>query len=98
MLKLYGIGTTLQITLSAHDDQQDKPLLPDLYDARLVTMHGNGMLFIGLELRPIRWLLSTPRSGRSRSCRCNGGVASPARARQSPSLRRWFDSLHPLQC
>jgi hypothetical protein len=23
--------------------------LPDLYDARLVTMHGNGILFLGLE-------------------------------------------------
>lgn len=49
VIRLYGLGTTLQITVSAHDDQQFKPLIPDLYDARMVTMHGNGMLFFGLE-------------------------------------------------
>ena len=48
-LRLYGLGTTLQMTISAQDDQQQKPLLPDLYDARLTNMHGNKMLFAGIE-------------------------------------------------
>lgn len=49
VLRVFGLGTSIQISLSAHEDQQGKPLLADLYDARLVTMHGNGMLFFGLE-------------------------------------------------
>lgn len=48
-LTVYGIGTTIQLTLSALDDQQGKPLLPSLYDARLVTMNGAKMLFAGIE-------------------------------------------------
>lgn len=48
-LRLHGLGTTLQITISAHDDQQGKPLIPELYDARLVSLHGNKMLFAGIE-------------------------------------------------
>lgn len=49
VIRAYGLGTTIQLSVNAHDDQQGKPLLPDLYDARMVTMHGNGMLFFGLE-------------------------------------------------
>lgn len=48
-LSIYGVGTTIQITLSALDDQQNKPLLPSLYEARLVTMNGAKMLFAGIE-------------------------------------------------
>lgn len=48
-LSIYGVGTTIQITLSALDDQQNKPVLPSLYEARLVTMNGSKMLFAGLE-------------------------------------------------
>lgn len=49
IIRVYGLGTTIQISMNAHDDQQGKPLLPDLYDARMVTMHGNKMLFAGIE-------------------------------------------------
>jgi hypothetical protein len=38
-----------ELKLAATDDSQQKPLIPTLYDARLVTMHGNKMLFRGLE-------------------------------------------------
>lgn len=48
-LTVYGLGTTIQLTLYAVDDQQRKPLLPDLYDARLVTLNGNKLLFAGIE-------------------------------------------------
>jgi hypothetical protein len=48
-LSIYGAGTTIQITLSALDDQQNKPLIPNLYEARLVNMHGAKMLFAGIE-------------------------------------------------
>ena len=49
MLTVYGLGTTIQISVSASEDQQRKPLIPDLYDARLVTMNGAKMLFAGIE-------------------------------------------------
>lgn len=42
VIRVYRLGPTIQVCLSAHDDQQVKPLLPYLYDAQLVTMHGNG--------------------------------------------------------
>jgi len=38
-----------ELKLAASDDSQMKPLIPILYDARLVTMHGDKMLFRGLE-------------------------------------------------
>jgi len=47
-LSLYGLGTTLQISLYDGSAAQ-VPLIPDLYDARLVSMHGNKMLFVGIE-------------------------------------------------
>lgn len=37
-LQLYGVGSTLQISLTNGDARQ-QPLLPDLYDARLVCSH-----------------------------------------------------------
>lgn len=48
-LRVYGLSGSIQVSVSAPDDQQGKPLIPDLYDARMVTLHGNGMLFFGLE-------------------------------------------------
>lgn len=48
-LRVYGLGGSIQVSVSAPDDQQGKPLLPDLYDARIVTLQNNGMLFFGLE-------------------------------------------------
>jgi hypothetical protein len=46
-LSLCGIGTTLQISVYANSKQES--LIPDLYDARLVSMHCNKMLFAGIE-------------------------------------------------
>lgn len=48
-LTLTSVGADLQLKLAATDDSQQKPLIPVLIDARLVTMHGNKMLFRGLE-------------------------------------------------
>lgn len=47
-LSLYGIGTTLQLSLYDGSGMQ-VPLIPDLYDARLVSMHGSKMLFAGIQ-------------------------------------------------
>lgn len=49
IIRVYGLGTTIQLSVSASDDQQHVPLLPDLYDARLVTMQGDKMLFAGIQ-------------------------------------------------
>lgn len=38
-----------ELKLSAHNDQQTQPLIPPLLDAKLTTMHGNKMLFKGIE-------------------------------------------------
>jgi hypothetical protein len=35
--------------LSGDDGSRQEPIIPILYDARLVTMHGDKMLFRGLE-------------------------------------------------
>jgi hypothetical protein len=37
-----------ELKLAEPSDSQQKPLVPMLYHARLVTMHGNRMLFQGL--------------------------------------------------
>lgn len=50
-LALYGLGTTLQISLYDGSAAQ-VPLIPDLYEARLVSMHGNKMLFAGMQRTP----------------------------------------------
>jgi hypothetical protein len=47
-VSVYGIGTTIQISVYDGSANQ-QPLLPDLYDARLVTMQGAKMLFSGIE-------------------------------------------------
>jgi hypothetical protein len=48
-MTLAMVAGVYELNLSASDDSQMKPLIPVLYDARLVTMHGNKMLFRGLE-------------------------------------------------
>jgi len=47
-LRLSMVGNVAQLNLSDPNDQQFKPLLPVLYHAHLVAMHGNRMLFQGL--------------------------------------------------
>jgi hypothetical protein len=48
-LTLYRSGGAIELKLSGPNDQRKEPIIPILYDARLVTMHGNGMLFQGME-------------------------------------------------
>ena len=47
-MSVYGIGATIQISIYDGSANQ-QPLLPDLYDARLVTMQGVKMLFSGIQ-------------------------------------------------
>jgi hypothetical protein len=47
-VSVYGVGTTIQISIYDGSANQ-QPLLPDLYDARLVTMQGAKMLFSGIQ-------------------------------------------------
>jgi hypothetical protein len=48
-LTLARVGATLELKLAAADDSQQQPIVPVLYDAQLVTMQGNKMLFAGLQ-------------------------------------------------
>lgn len=50
-LRLSMVGGVTQLNLSDPSDQQFNPLLPMLYHARLVAMHGDRMLFQGLTAR-----------------------------------------------
>lgn len=50
-LRLSMVAQAAQLNLSDPNDQQFKPLLPMLYHARLVAMHGDRMLFQGLTAR-----------------------------------------------
>ena len=47
-ISVYGLGTTIQLSLYDGSGKQE-PLLPSLYEARLVTMHGAQMLFAGIQ-------------------------------------------------
>lgn len=47
-LQLYGVGTTLHVSVFANSARPEA-LIPDLYDARLVSMHGSKMLFAGIQ-------------------------------------------------
>lgn len=38
-----------ELKLSGDDGSRLEPILPVLFDARLITMHGNKMLFRGIE-------------------------------------------------
>lgn len=48
VMTMVRIGERTELKLAAPSDSQMKPLIPELYHARLVTMHGNRMLFQGL--------------------------------------------------
>lgn len=48
-LTMVYCGGTPELKLAAWDDSTAKPIIPVLYDAKLMTMHGNKMLFKGLE-------------------------------------------------
>lgn len=50
-LSLYRSGGRYELKLFADDGSRQEPIIPVLFDARLVTMHGNKMLFQGLECR-----------------------------------------------
>lgn len=46
------VGGIYELKLAAPDDSQLKPVIPILYDAKLITMHGDKMLFKGEERAP----------------------------------------------
>ena len=48
-VRVYGLAGAIVANVSSPDSQVGDPLLPPLYDAKLVTMHGHGMLFRGEE-------------------------------------------------
>jgi hypothetical protein len=48
VITIYGLGATIQLSLYDGSGLQTS-LIQDLYDARLVSMHGNKMLFAGIE-------------------------------------------------
>jgi hypothetical protein len=48
-LTLAICGIAPQANLSKLDDQQMKPVIPPLEHAQLITMHGDKMLFRGVE-------------------------------------------------
>ena len=48
-LTLASVGPSYQLNLNAPDSSVSAPLFPILHDAKLITMHGEGMLFKGEE-------------------------------------------------
>nr|WP_314540171.1 hypothetical protein [uncultured Massilia sp.] len=48
-LKLVGLAMSYILEVTDPTSQVGQSLFPTLYDARLVTMHGDGMLFKGEE-------------------------------------------------
>lgn len=48
-MTLAVVGTVTELKLADPNDQQMKPIIPILYEAQLVTLHGNSMLFRGYE-------------------------------------------------
>jgi hypothetical protein len=48
-VRVYGLAGAIVASVSKPDSQVGDPLLPALYDAKLVSMHGTGMLFKGEE-------------------------------------------------
>lgn len=48
-LTLYQSSGSCELKLFADDGSRQEPIIPMLFDARLVTMHNNKMLFQGLE-------------------------------------------------
>jgi hypothetical protein len=51
-LTMAMVGSAYELKLHAENDGSSRePLIPILYDARLISMHGDKMLFRGLERR-----------------------------------------------
>jgi hypothetical protein len=48
-LTLYKVASDTELKLSRTDDSRMEPLVPILHDAKLVLMHGNSLLFSGLN-------------------------------------------------
>ncbi|MGG7604619.1 hypothetical protein [Massilia sp. BKSP1R2A-1] len=48
-VRVYGLAGAIVASVSKPDSQVGDSLLPVLYDAKLVSMHGTGMLFKGEE-------------------------------------------------
>lgn len=48
-LRVYGMGGTIQATVTDPASQVGDPLIPILHEAKLTTMHGAGMLLKGEE-------------------------------------------------
>lgn len=48
-LRVYGLAGVIVASVSKPDSQVGEPLIPLLYDAKLISAHGNGMLFKGEE-------------------------------------------------
>lgn len=44
-----NVGPTFELKLFSDEGSRTEPLIPVLLDARLVSMHGNKMLFRGFE-------------------------------------------------
>lgn len=49
IITMFMCGGAPELKLSAKNDSTATPLIPVLYEARLTTMHGNKMLFKGIE-------------------------------------------------
>ena len=64
-LKLYRSGGLIELKLSEPNDQRKQPIIPVLYDARLVTMHGGRMLSKGWSGRAARRPRSSCKRGPS---------------------------------
>ena len=48
-VRVYGLAGVIVACVTAPDSQVGDPLIPLLYDAKLISMHGTGMLFKGEE-------------------------------------------------
>jgi hypothetical protein len=51
-LTLSMCSGSFDLKLARVEDSRQEPILPVLHDARLTTMHGNKMLFWGIERNP----------------------------------------------
>ena len=48
-VRLFGLAMTYVLEVKDPASQVSQSMFPTLYDARLITMHGDGMLFKGEE-------------------------------------------------
>ncbi len=48
-MRVYGMGGAIQASVTDPNSQVGDPLIPILYEAKLTTMHGPGMLLKGEE-------------------------------------------------